>query len=215
MRRHPALPTAPVWLLALAGCASVVPGFEELPQPAAPPEAGQVVLFTGLNWSGESHRATGTDALAQEIRRAGIPAVIYRPGDWARAAEEFLAQSPRPAAVAVYGYSAGGRAAARFASRIGEAGVPVQTMVLLETWGRAQAACTVRLALQFRLDPGEALSPAEPRCTAVRDQMIDTELVTHRDRLGHLSVAVDPVVMRLVMRELVRNGEVRRRDGEG
>jgi pimeloyl-ACP methyl ester carboxylesterase len=199
----------------LSACASVVPGYEELPQPAASPEVGEVVLFTGLNWSGESHRATGTDALAQDIRRAGIPAVIHRPGEWARAADLLIDRQPRPAAVAVYGYSAGGPAAARFARRLGRAGIRIETMVLLETWGAVEVACSVQLALQFRLEPGSALSPARPHCTQVRNAMIGADLVPHKDRLGHLSVAVDPVVMRFLKQQLVRDGSVLRRDSRG
>lgn len=196
------------FLATLPACASLVPDFQEAPQPIAEPDVGRVVLFTGLNWSGESHRATGTDALAQEIRRAGVPGNIYRPGEWARAADDLLALEPRPAAIAVYGYSAGGPAAARFARRLGEAGIQVETMVLLEAWGSAEVACSVRLAIQYRLEQGDALSPARPQCTQVRNELIDADLA---DGLGHLSVAVDPDVMRLVMQQLVRDGGVRRR----
>jgi pimeloyl-ACP methyl ester carboxylesterase len=200
-----------VLLAVLPACASRIPDFQEAPQPLAAPEAGRVVLFTGLNWSGESHRATGTDALAQEIRRAGIPGHVYRPGEWARAAEEMLALEPRPSAIAVYGYSAGGPAAARFAERLGKAGLQVETMVLLEAWGAAEVACSVRLAIQYRLERGDALSPAEPRCTTVRNELIDADLPGREAALGHLSVAVDPDVMRLVVQQLIQDGGVRRR----
>ena len=209
--RLPALPGLAL-LAALSACASVVPDFQEAPQPAASPEVGQVVLFTGLNWSGESHRATGTDALAQDIRRIGVPASIYRPGEWDRAADDLLSLEPRPSAIAVYGYSAGGPAAARFARRLGEAGVQVETLVLLEAWGSADVACTVRLAVQYRLEPGNAFSPAQPQCTKVQNELIDEELAARGGGLGHLSVAVDPEVMRLVVQQLVQEGWVRRRD---
>lgn len=213
MRRLRCPPLASLAILvALPACASVVPDFQEAPQPAASPEVGQVVLFTGLNWSGESHRATGTDALAQDIRRTGVPASIYRPGEWDRAADELLSLEPRPSAIAVYGYSAGGPAAARFARRLGEAGVQVETLVLLEAWGSAEVACSVRLAVQYRLEPGAALSPAKPRCTKVHNELIDAELAARGGGLGHLSVAVDPEVMRLVAQQLVEEGGVRRRD---
>jgi pimeloyl-ACP methyl ester carboxylesterase len=192
----------------------VFPSFQEAPQPVVAPEVGRVVLFTGLNWSGESYRATGTDALAQEIRRAGIPSNVYRPGEWARAAEDVLTLEPRPSAIAVYGYSAGGPAAARFAQRLGEAGVQVETMVLLDAWGSAEVACTVRLAIQYRLEHGDALSPAKPQCTKVRNELIDADLTARGGGLGHLSVAVDPEVMRLVIRQLVQGGWVRRRDAQ-
>lgn len=200
------------FLAILPACASQFPDFQEAPQPAVAPEVGRIVLFTGLNWSGESYRATGTDALAQEIRRAGIPSDVYRPGEWARAADDVLTLEPRPSAIAVYGYSAGGPAAARFARRLGEAGVQVETMVLLDAWGSAEVACTVRLAIQYRLEQGNALSPARPRCTQVQNELIDAELAARGGGLGHLSVAVDPGVMRLVMRQLVQGGWVRRRD---
>jgi pimeloyl-ACP methyl ester carboxylesterase len=198
-------------LTILPACASLVPDFQEAPQPVVGPEVGRVVLFTGLNWSGESHRATGTDALAQEIRRAGIPGNVYRPGEWARAANDVLTLEPRPSAIAVYGYSAGGPAAARFAKRLGEAGIEVETMVLLEAWGSAEVACSVRLAIQYRLERGDALLPAKPQCTAVRNELIDADLTGRGAGLGHLSVAVDPDVMHLVLQQLVQGGWVRRR----
>jgi pimeloyl-ACP methyl ester carboxylesterase len=194
------------FLATLPACASLYPGFYEAPQPVVAPELGRVVLFTGLNWSGETHRATGTDALAQEIRRAGVPSDVYRPGEWARAADDVLALEPRPAAIAVYGYSAGGPAAARFAKQLGEAGVQVETMVLLEPWGSAEVACTVRLAIQYRLEQGDTLLPAKQQCTEVRNELIDPDLTARGGGLGHLSVAVDPDVMRLVMRQLVQGG---------
>jgi pimeloyl-ACP methyl ester carboxylesterase len=198
-------------LALLSACASTVPDFREAPQPAASPEAGRVVLFTGLNWSGESHRGTGTDALAQEIRRAGVPADLYRPGEWARAVDEVLRLEPRPAAIAVYGYSAGGSAAARFAKRLGAAGMRIETMVLLEAWSPAEVACNVRLAIQYRLEQGGRLFSTRPRCTTLREELVDPDLAA-REGLGHLSVAADPDVMRLVLRQLVRDGWVRRRD---
>jgi pimeloyl-ACP methyl ester carboxylesterase len=209
-RTRPAICAGLALLLTLPACASRYPDFREAPQPVAAPEVGRVVLFTGLNWSGETYRATGTDALAQEIRRAGVPGSVYRPGEWARAADEVLTLEPRPSAIAVYGYSAGGPAAARFARRLGEAGIQVETMVLLEAWGSADVACTVRLAIQYRLEHGDALSPAKPQCTKVHNELIDADLAA-RGGLGHLSVAVDPDVMRLVKQQLVQDGWVRRR----
>jgi pimeloyl-ACP methyl ester carboxylesterase len=208
--RFPAAFAGLAFLTLLSACASRVAVFQEARQPAASPEAGRVVLFTGLNWSGESHRGTGTDALAQEIRRAGVPTDVYRPGEWARAVDDVLRLEPRPAAIAVYGYSAGGSAAARFAKRLGAAGVQIETMVLLEAWSSAKVACNVRLAIQYRLEQGGGLSPTEPRCTRVREELVDPDLAA-REGLGHLSVAVNPDVMRLVLRQLVREGWVRRR----
>ncbi|WP_159993707.1 thioesterase domain-containing protein [Roseomonas sp. 18066] len=184
-------------------------------QPIAAPEVGRVVLFTGLNWSGESYRATGTDALAQDLRRGGVPATVHRPGEWARAADDLLALAPRPQAIAVYGYSAGGPAAARFARRLGEAGLPVETMVLLDAWGSAEVACSVRLTVAYRLQPGEAPSPARPGCARVQDTVIDADLAPGLGGLGHFSVAVDATVMRLVVEQLVQDGRVRRRPAPG
>jgi pimeloyl-ACP methyl ester carboxylesterase len=202
-----------LFFILLPACARLVPGFQEAPQPVAPPEVGQVVLFTGLNWSGESHRATGTDALAQAIRRAGVPSNVYRPGEWAKAADDVLAFEPRPTAIAVYGYSAGGPAAANFAKRLGEAGVQVETMVLLETWGSAQVPCSVRIVIQYQLKPESTLSQTLPQCTEARDVLIG-DLVAHAGNLGHLSVAVDPEVMRLAMQQLIQGGRVRRHGGK-
>ncbi len=200
-----------VALALLSACASVLPDFQEAPQPAAPQEAGQVVLFTGLNWSGESHRATGTDALAQDIRRAGVPSHVHRPGNWAKAAEAWLAQGARAGPVAVYGYSAGGPAAARFAERLGEAGLRVETLVVLESWQAVRVPCNVGAAVQYRLEDGEALVPKTPGCVPVRNIVIDDALTARRDGLGHLSVAVDAAVMRAMLGELLQDGQVRRR----
>lgn len=194
-----------------AGCASTVPDFAAAPQPVAPPEAGQVILFTGLNWSGESHYATGTDALAQAIRRAGVPSHVYRPGEWAAAAAAVLAARPAPAPLAVYGYSAGGPAAARFAARLAEQGVPVETLVVLESWYSATVPCGTGRAVQFRLQEGDALVPAEPRCAEVRNVVLDAALAARGGGLGHLSVAADAEVRRLLLRQLLDGPRVRRR----
>lgn len=188
-----------------------MPDFQEYPQPAAPPEAGRVVLFTGLNWSGESHRATGTDALAQQVRRAGVPAEVFRPGEWEQAATRLLALSPRPAAIAVYGYSAGGPAAARFLDRVAGAGVRVETLVVLEGWRAARVPCGIGLALQYRLEDGAPLRAEPPGCTPVRNLLIHPDTAARGGGLGHLGVAADAEVMRMLLDELVADGAVRRR----
>lgn len=198
-------------LLSLPACASVVPGFQEVAQPAAPPDAGRVVLFTGLNWSGESHRATGTDALAQQIRRAGVPADVFRPGEWDRAATQLLALRPPPAAIAVYGYSAGGPAAARFLERVAGAGLRAETLLVLESWRDATVPCGVGLALQYRLEDGGLLRAARPGCAEVHNELIHPDVASRGGGLGHLSVAADAMVMRMLLGELVRDGRVRRR----
>ncbi|WP_419900127.1 hypothetical protein [Roseomonas sp. USHLN139] len=197
--------------LLLPACASSLPDLVEVPQPVADAAAGRVILFTGLNWFGESYRGTGTDALAQRIRAAGVPASIYTPGAWEKAAEAVLQLTPRPAALAVYGYSAGGSAAVRFARRLGEAGIAIETLVLLEAWNAAEIPCTVRLAVQYRLEPGNAMTAARPGCTRLVEALIDDRQAGRASPLGHLTVAVEAEVLDLLASQLLQDGQVRRR----
>jgi pimeloyl-ACP methyl ester carboxylesterase len=76
--------------------------------------------------------------------------------------------------VAVYGYSYGAQAALRFAGRLGEAGIPVQTLVALEAFGPIPVPCNVREAIHIfvsgaALIPVTALVPERPGCTRLQN----------------------------------------------
>jgi pimeloyl-ACP methyl ester carboxylesterase len=159
----------------LAGCASLRPGEEPVPNPPSPPERGVVFLFNGLTFAFENVTGTGTHTLAQNIRRAGVRAEIDRPSAWRHAAENFVRHwtvQPRP--VAVYGYSYGAHAALRFAERLGQAGIPVQTLVVLEAYRPIPVPCNVHEAIHLFVSnigpiPVTALVPERPGCTRTRN----------------------------------------------
>jgi hypothetical protein len=198
-------------LSVLAGCASLVSFEEAVPNPAVAPGDGLVVLFNGFTFFSEGNRGTGTYALAESIRRAGVRAEIDRPGGWEALAEAVIREPGlRGAPVAVYGYSAGVPAAARFAERLGAAGVPVQTLAALESWGEVSVPCSVRAAVQLRLDGGgDRLVAARPGCVAVVNRVF---VPTGGGSLNHYSAASDWEVLEAMRRELLDGGRVRLRE---
>jgi pimeloyl-ACP methyl ester carboxylesterase len=201
-----------------AGCASLFPGEEAVPNRPTPPERGVVYLFNGLTFPFEHVSGTGTHALAQNIRRAGVRAEIDRPSGWQAAAEGFLGQSPpQPRPVAVYGYSYGAKAALRFAERLGQAGIPIQTLVVLEAVRPIPVPCNVREAIHLSVAdilpvPVTALVPERAGCTRIREIRFAPQgpaplWLNHWNvsRLGELHAAVQE--------ELLDGGRVRLRMG--
>ncbi|MFC7739186.1 hypothetical protein ACFQX4_26235 [Roseomonas sp. GCM10028921] len=130
-------------------------------------------LFTGMTFSGEESFGTGTHTLADNIRRLGIRAEISQPSGWETAADEVIADpSLRQVPLAVYGYSYGAQAGLRFTQRLAQAGIPVQTVVVLEAFRPVPVPCNVTAAIHLYLSDGPfsgatPIVPAQSNCGRV------------------------------------------------
>ncbi len=202
----------------LAGCANVLPLGEEVPNPPLVPERGVVFLFNGATLSSEGTLGTGTHALAQDIRRRGVRAEVDRPGGWEAAAERVIADpAMRGAPIAVYGYSLGARSGLSLAERLGEAGIPVQTVLALEAYGPGPVPCTVREALHLYLSDSvlsqaTRIAPARAGCTRVTNALV-REAVPGATGLDHVSVSYFADLRAEALRVLLDGDRVRIRPG--
>ncbi len=135
-----------------------------------------VFLFNGLTMPFEGNAGTGTYTIAENIRRAGVRAEIDRPTAWQDAADAAVREwKARPLPIAVYGYSYGAQAALRFARHLGESGIPVQSVVVLEAYLPVPVPCNVREAVHFYVSDisraqVSALTPERPGCTQVHNR---------------------------------------------
>jgi pimeloyl-ACP methyl ester carboxylesterase len=201
----------------LAGCANVFPGEDPVPNPPSLPGRGVVFLFNGLTLPFEGVAGTGAYRLAQNIRQAGVRAEINRPSAWSEVADTLLRHAPlEQGPVAVYGYSYGAQAALHFARRLGQAGVPVQTLVALEAYSPVPVPCNVREAIHIYVS-GAALVPVTPLvsegsgCTRLRN----VRFVPQGPApfwLDHWSVSTLDELHRSVQRELLDGNRVRLRE---
>ncbi len=203
----------------VAGCASVFPGEDIVPNPPPRPGQGVVVLFNGLTLPFEGVAGTGTYTIAQNIRRAGVRAEIDRPSGWQDLAERLLREPPAERGpVAVYGYSYGARAALRFAERLGQAGIPIQTLVVLEAYEPVPVPCNVHEAVHFfisTIGPMSVtpLAPERPGCARTRNIRFVPRGPTPL-WLDHWSISTLPELHVAVQQELLDGGRVRRRQRE-
>jgi pimeloyl-ACP methyl ester carboxylesterase len=141
------------WLagrLAGLGVASTIGVAVVAPATAAQSNAHVYVLTGLLNMS------PGLEALAQKIRRSGVPATVSNHSLWASLAGDAIAQykSGRLRSIVIVGHSLGGGAAVDLAAELGQAGVPVELVIALDPTGTTDVPPNVRRALDYYVAGG-------------------------------------------------------------
>lgn len=211
------------WLLlaagCIAGCAHQLPLEDSVSNPPFSPERGIVFLFNGLTLSSEGNAGTGTYSLAQAIRRQGVRAEIDRPTGWRAAAEAVVRdERMRGAPIAIYGYSYGAQAALQFAEWLGGAGIPVQTVFLLEAFRPIPVPCNIHLSVHVYVSVGllgqaSPIAAEHPGCGEVSNRQVATltTLTTQVSELNHWTVSRLYDVHLVALRDLLDAGRVRTR----
>jgi pimeloyl-ACP methyl ester carboxylesterase len=202
-------------LLGLAGCFYFGPtDYPRVPNPPFSKDKGIVILFVGFSFKGQDV-TSGMDIAAQELHRRGITAQSTLPPEREDEAKR-LAALPgiRSTPVAVVGYSIGGPTATWLAEALKNAGVPVQTLVVIEGWGTGMVPCNVRKAVDIfnrgLLSVSKSLVPG-PGFTGEIEQIDYAELPGARPDLNHYNIAWAEDVRRLIMNEVLDGDRVRTR----
>ena len=120
--------------------------------PAATAQSNaHVYVLTGL-----LNMSPGLEALAEKIRRNGIPATVNNHNLWSSLASEAIAQykSGKLRSIVIVGHSMGGGAAVDMATELGQAGVPVDLVIALDPTGTTDVPSNVRRAVDYYVAGG-------------------------------------------------------------
>jgi len=106
--------------------------------------------------SGLLSLSPGLDDLAEKIRHAGVPATVHNHTLWSTLATEVTAQYKRGElrSIAIIGHSLGGGAALDMAAELGQAGVPVDILVAVDSVGTSEVPPNVRRTVNFYVEGG-------------------------------------------------------------
>jgi pimeloyl-ACP methyl ester carboxylesterase len=195
----------------LGGC--VPSNWGDHPDPPFSEDRGVVILFSGLSlmpgvdavWN------SGMTSAAQEIRDAGVPAEIYTPQEWEKASQyvETLPNA-RHLPVAIIGYSLGAHAGTQLAKALKDAGIPVQTLVVLDPFDAIPVSCNVSYALDVHSDVLRVLTGSFEAESDFTGTMEDWTYHLP-DPVFHFTVVVDKDIRALVLKNILDGAGVRRR----
>jgi pimeloyl-ACP methyl ester carboxylesterase len=135
--------------LALVVCASVA-----WPDQSFAKSRGGTHLYVLL---GLGNNSPGLPEFANRMARRGIPTTVHNHGESQALAEQAIQQykSGELRSIMIVGHSLGGSAAASMAAELGKAGVPVQTVVMLDPVGGSEISSNVRRSANIRPGAGE------------------------------------------------------------
>jgi pimeloyl-ACP methyl ester carboxylesterase len=137
----------------------------------------------------------GLDTLTTEIQERHIPATVSNHTAWGSLAEtaieHYKAGSER--SVVVIGHSLGGSAAADFAERLREAGVPVSLMVTIDPVPGPVVPDNVKRAVNYYVSTG--MGSAATRSASYRGPLTNVD----RKDLNHVSITTAPEIHRQVI----------------
>jgi len=106
---------------------------------------------------GLANMSPGLSEFGSEIGRRGISTTVRNYGDWPELAQDAIQQykSGRLRSIMIVGHSLGGGAAVAMAAKLGQAGVPVQLVAMLDPVGESKISSNVRRSVIFRPSGGE------------------------------------------------------------
>ena len=132
-------------LATVAGCARLPPGRVDAVALAPAERPGRVYLIRGfLDWY-----STGLDALAADVRRAGVAAAVYREEQWSDLADALLARPPLPGPLVLVGFSYGADDAIHISRRLAEHNRRVDLLVLIDPVTPAPVPANVGRCISF------------------------------------------------------------------
>jgi pimeloyl-ACP methyl ester carboxylesterase len=118
---------------------------------AAAQSNAHVYVLTGL-----LNMSPGLEALAEKVRRNGVPATVSNHSLWASLATDAIAQykTGKLRSIVIVGHSMGGGAAVDMATELGQAGVPVDLVIALDPTGTTDVPPNVRRAVDYYVAGG-------------------------------------------------------------
>jgi pimeloyl-ACP methyl ester carboxylesterase len=137
--------------LAVAGATGAWGATRAAAAPSSAQSSAHVYVLTGL-----LNMSPGLDALAEKIRRAGIPASVNNHASWSALATEAIDQYKhgRLRTIMIVGHSMGGGAALDMAAELARAGVPVDLVVAIDATGSGAVPSNVRRTVNFYVEGG-------------------------------------------------------------
>lgn len=156
-------------------------------RPAAAAGGTHVYLMRGI-----FDVSVGLDALAMELRRAGVAASVYSPTQSDAVAEDAIRdyRSGRARRIVLIGHSLGGGAVLSAADLLNDAGVPVTLLIALDPTSSGPVTPNVRKAVNFFIAGSGAILAAAPGFHG-RLQNIDVGRIPGMD---HMAVQSMPVM---------------------
>jgi pimeloyl-ACP methyl ester carboxylesterase len=127
---------------------------------------GKSRAHTGLKSRGAAHlyvllglgnMSPGLSEFGSKIGRRGIPTTVSNYSAWPTLAQDAIEQykKGRLRSIMIVGHSLGGNAATAMATELGQAGVPVQLVVMLDPVGELEVSSNVRRSVNIRPKNGE------------------------------------------------------------
>jgi pimeloyl-ACP methyl ester carboxylesterase len=127
---------------------------------------GKSRAHTGLKPRGAAHlyvllglgnMSPGLREFGSKIGRRGIPTTVSNYSAWPTLAQDAIEQykKGRLRSIMIVGHSLGGNAATAMATELGQAGVPVQLVVMLDPVGELEVSSNVRRSVNIRPKNGE------------------------------------------------------------
>ncbi|MGA3308420.1 MAG: hypothetical protein ABSD08_07380 [Xanthobacteraceae bacterium] len=112
-----------------------------------PRGAAHLYVLLGLG-----NNSPGLSEFGSNMGRRGIPTTVRNYGDWPELARDAIQQykSGRLRSIMIVGHSFGGAAATAMAAELGQAGVPVQLVAMLDPVGASEVPANVRRSVIFR-----------------------------------------------------------------
>ena len=106
---------------------------------------------------GLGNNSPGLSDFGSRIGRRGIPTSVHNHGEVHTVAQQAIEQykSGRLRTIMIVGHSLGGSAASWMAAELGQAGVPVQLVVMLDPVGGTEVSSNVRRSVNIRPGKGE------------------------------------------------------------
>jgi pimeloyl-ACP methyl ester carboxylesterase len=126
-------------------------GFAIVAPAAAAQSNAHVYVLTGL-----LNMSPGLEALAEKVRRNGVPATVSNHSLWGSLASDAITQykSGKLRSIVIVGHSMGGGAAVDMAAELGQAGVPVDLVIALDPTGTTDVPPNVRRAVDYYVAGG-------------------------------------------------------------
>ena len=106
---------------------------------------------------GLGNNSPGLSDFGSRIGRRGMPTSVHNHGEVHTVAQQAIEQykSGRLRTIMIVGHSLGGSAASWMAAELGQAGVPVQLVVMLDPVGGSEISSNVRRSVNIRPGKGE------------------------------------------------------------
>jgi hypothetical protein len=146
---------AAITLIASATLALVAPASIGIAEDNAPARAKSAAAHVYI-LRGFMNLSPGLDELAAKVQARGVPATVINNLGWSLLVDHAVQsyRSGRLRSIAIVGHSMGGGAALELAAALGQSGVPVNLVVVLDGVGRTTVSSNVRRVVNLYVEGG-------------------------------------------------------------